>query len=295
MESPLRLCASAVFMFQKVAVLGIGLIGGSFALALKQRGLARLVVGVARRPETLRDALAAGLCDEATSDPIEAATGADLVFLASPVGGMPALCAQIAPIVAQGALITDGGSTKARVVGMCEPLFQNAHFIGGHPMAGSADSGPLAARADLFEGATWILTPTVQTNESALSTLHELVEKLGARPLEMAPATHDELLAVSSHLPHLMASALVHSFLASKAKAPEIEALVAGGWRDSTRVAAGNAEMWRDICLDNAQAIEGALEGFAREIETLRVLVQTRDGDGLQKWLDDAARERKRF
>jgi len=282
-------------IFQRVAVLGIGLIGGSFALALKQRRLARLVVGVARRQETLRDALAAGVCDEATDNAIEAATGADLVFLASPVGGMPALCAQIAPVVATGAIITDGGSTKKRVVGLCEPLFPNAHFIGGHPMAGSADSGPLAARADLFEGATWILTPTVQTNARALSTLRELVEKLGARPLEMTPQMHDELLAVSSHLPHLTASALVHSLLRSKAKAPQIEALIAGGWRDSTRVAAGNAEMWRDICLDNAGAIEGALGEFAREIETLRALVEARDGEGLERWLDDAARERRRF
>ncbi len=282
-------------MFQRVAVLGIGLIGGSFALALKERRLARWVVGVARRQETLRAALENGLCDQATDDAIEAATGADLVFLASPVGGMPDLCAQIAPVVAEGALITDGGSTKARIVELCEPLFPRAHFIGGHPMAGSADSGPLAARGDLFENATWILTPTAQTNARALEVLRELVQKIGSRTIEISPLLHDELLAVSSHLPHLTASALVHSFLKSKAQALEIEALVAGGWRDGTRVAAGNAEMWRDICLDNAQAIEGSLEGFAREIETLRALVQARDGEGLERWLDEAACERKRF
>jgi prephenate dehydrogenase len=282
-------------MFQRVAVLGIGLIGGSFALALKERALARHIVGVARREETRREALEAGLCDESTSEPTEAARGADLVFLASPVGAMPALCAEIAPFVAPDCLITDGGSTKARVVEACEPLFDHAHFIGGHPMAGSADSGPLAARADLFEGATWILTPTPRTQPKALDTLRELVVQLGARPLFMAPQSHDELLAVSSHLPHLTASALVQTFLKSKAESPQIAELVAGGWRDSTRVAAGSAEMWRDICLDNAPSIERALDEFVRELEGLRALVSARDGAALEAWLDEAARERKNF
>ncbi len=282
-------------MFSRVAVLGIGLIGGSFALALKQRGLARHIVGVARREETLRAALEAGLCDEATSDSTEAARGADLVFLASPVGALPNLCAQIAPFLAPGCLVTDGGSTKARVVEACEPLFDGAHFVGGHPIAGSAASGPLAARADLFEGATWILTPTPRTEPKALGSLRELVEMLGAKPLLMAPRAHDELLAVSSHLPHLTASALVQTFLKSKAQAPQIVELVAGGWRDSTRVAAGSAEMWRDICLDNAPSIERALDELVRELEKLRGLVEARDGDALEEWLEGAARERKRF
>lgn len=281
--------------FERVAILGIGLIGGSFALALKKRGLARHIVGVARREATLRLALDLSACDEATSDAEEAAKGADLVFLASPVGALPALCAQIAPHLAPGCLVTDGGSTKARVVEGCEPLFERAHFIGGHPMAGGSESGPGAARADLFEGATWVLTPTPRTEPKALGSLRELVLELGARPIEMAPLLHDELLAVSSHLPHLTASALVQMFLRSKQSAPQIEQLVAGGWRDSTRIAAGNAEMWRDICLDNAPSIEAALDEFARELQTLRALVTARDGRGLEAWLDEAARERKRF
>lgn len=282
-------------MIQRVAILGIGLIGGSFALALKERGLARHIVGVARREETLRLALESGACDEATSDATEAANGADLVFLASPVGALPDLCAQIAPFVAPGCLVTDGGSTKVRVVEACEPLLANGHFVGGHPMAGGAESGPGAARADLFEDATWILTPTLRTDPVALETLRELVKELGARPVEMAPQLHDQLLAVSSHLPHLTASALVQTFSKSKQDAPQIAELVAGGWRDSTRIAAGSAEMWRDICLDNAPSIEVALDEFARQLQTLRVLLAARDGDGLQAWLDEAARERKRF
>lgn len=282
-------------MLQRVAVGGIGLIGGSFALALKARGLAQHIVGVARREETLRAALEAGVCDEATSNITEAATGADLVFLASPVGALPDLCARIAPVVAPGCLVTDGGSTKARVVEACEPLFQSAHFVGGHPMAGNAETGPLAARANLFEGATWILTPTPRTEAGALRTLRELVVQLGARPVEMTPETHDQLLAVSSHLPHLTASALVHAFLQSKAQAPQIAELVAGGWRDSTRVAAGSAEMWRDICLDNAPSLELALDEFIGELQRLRGFVEARDGEKLEVWLEEAARERKKF
>ncbi len=282
-------------MFQKVAILGIGLIGGSLGLALKERGLARHVVGVARREETLQMALESGVCDEATTNAIEAASGADLVFLASPVGAMPELCAQIAGVVAPGCLITDGGSTKARVVEACEPLFAGAHFVGGHPLAGSAQSGPASARADLFQNAVWIVTPTPRTQPKALEKLRELVVQLGARVVEMAPDEHDQLLAVSSHLPHLTASALVQSFLKSKDSAPHIAELVAGGWRDSTRVAAGSAEMWRDICLDNAPSVEHALDEFAREIQTLRDLVAKRDGEGLERWLEEAARERKKF
>ncbi len=281
--------------FQRVAILGVGLIGGSFGLALKKHGLARHIVGVARREETRDEALASGVCDEVSADAVAAAQGADLVFLASPVGAMPGLCAQIAPVVAPGCLITDGGSTKERVVRECEPLFANAHFVGGHPMAGSEQTGPGAARADLFENAAWILTPTPNTDGEALQLTRDIVVKVGSRLVEIAPDAHDELLAVSSHLPHLTASALVQSFLKSKAQAPQIANLVAGGWRDSTRIAAGSAEMWRDICLDNALCVERALDDFLRELEYLRTLVAGRDGAALENWLDEAARERKKF
>lgn len=281
--------------FQRVAILGIGLIGGSFGLALKKHGLARRIIGTARRAETRAEALASGVCDEVTADAVAAARGADLVFLASPVGAMPGLCAQIAPVVALGCLITDGGSTKERVVRECEPLFSGAHFVGGHPMAGSAQTGPGAARADLFEGAVWVLTPTTTTDAKAIGQMRALVSEFGSRLVEMAPDAHDELLAVSSHLPHLTASALVHSFLKSKEESPQIANLVAGGWRDSTRVAAGSAEMWRDICLDNALCVERALDEFMAELQRLRTLVTQGEGAALEKWLEEAARERKKF
>jgi prephenate dehydrogenase len=154
-----------------------GLIGGSFGLALKKHGLAREVVGVARRQSTLEDAVKVGACDSATSNLVEAATGADLVFLAPPVGQMKATCEAIAPVIAQQALVTDAGSTKAQIVAECEPFFaKSAFFIGGHPMAGSEKTGVLAARDDLFQNATWILTPTAYTTPTSLEKLEAVIK-----------------------------------------------------------------------------------------------------------------------
>jgi prephenate dehydrogenase len=283
-------------MFHRVCIVGIGLIGGSFGLALKKQALAREVVGVARRQSTLDEAMASGVCDFATSDVTEAATGADLVFLAPPVGQMSAICAQIAPVVAQGALITDAGSTKAQIVAECEPLFAGrAHFIGGHPMAGSEKVGPLAARDDLFHAATWILTPTPRTDALALETLQKMVAGFGAKPLLMDAQVHDDLLAVTSHLPHLTAAALTQVFRGASTKNEVASQLVAGGWRDSTRVAAGSPEMWRDICLANRGAILGALEDLSLELNHLRLALNEENSDSLLDWLQNAAIERRKY
>lgn len=281
-------------MFQRVCIVGIGLIGGSFGLALKQLGLAREVIGVARRQSSLDEALQCGACDFATSDLVEAATGADLVFLSPPVGQMRAICERIAPVVALGALVTDAGSTKAQIVADCEPLFVGrAHFVGGHPMAGSEKVGAAAGRADLFHHATWVLTPTPQSDAHALQTLRDLVEKLGARPLVLEPGAHDALLAVTSHLPHITAAALVHSFLGAKAKNDAATQLVAGGWRDGTRVAAGSPEMWRDICVANRAAVLASLHDFRAQLDDFRAALE--DESALLAWFEEAARERREF
>ena len=166
-------------MFNRLAIVGIGLIGGSFGLAARRAGLAREIIGVARRDSTLQAALELGACDAATADMCEAAKGADFVLLAPPVGQMEQICREIAPLVAPGAIVTDAGSTKADIVETCEPLFINAHFIGGHPMAGSEQSGVEAARADLFEGAKWITTPTGRTDAKALRKLSAILEANG--------------------------------------------------------------------------------------------------------------------
>lgn len=281
-------------MFRKAAILGIGLIGGSFGLALKEKKLAQEVVGVGRRPATLQNAVERGACDYATDDPIEAAQNADLVLLSPPVGQMRALCEAIAPVVASGALVTDAGSTKADIVRECEPIFAGrAHFIGGHPMAGSEKVGVEAARADLFKGAMWLLTPTANTNADAQAQLEALLQSVGSRLLSLSPEQHDALLAVTSHVPHFSASALVHTFLAAKQDFPAAGQLVAGGWRDGTRVAAGSPEMWRDIALANAAAIETELENFIAQLQLLKTLVASRDQEALENWLAVAAQERQ--
>jgi prephenate dehydrogenase len=283
-------------MFQRVCIVGIGLIGGSFGLALKKHGLAREIVGVARRESTLQAAIERGACDSASTNVVEASTNADLVFLSPPVGQMRTMCKQIAPVVAPGALITDAGSTKWQIVRECEPLFHNrAHFIGGHPMAGSEKTGVEAARADLFEGATWAMTPTLQTDASALQRLKTLVDALGARALSLAPDVHDELLATTSHLPHVAAAALVHVFARANGQHAEAAQLVAGGWRDGTRVAAGSPEMWRDISLANKHALLESLNHLSRELQTFNNALQNDDSDAVFDWFEQAAKERSQF
>ncbi|PQV63492.1 prephenate dehydrogenase [Abditibacterium utsteinense] len=283
-------------MFQRLVIVGPGLIGASFGLAIKKLGLAREIIGVARSQETQNGAVQIGACDFATSDLIEAATGADFVFLAPPVGQMKLICQQIAPVIGRGALITDAGSTKAQVVRDCEAIFgQGARFIGGHPMAGSEKVGPLAARGDLFRDATWILTPTSQSNSAALEQMQKMVTSFGAKPLILDAQTHDELLAITSHLPHLTAAALTQVFGSARAKNEVASQLVAGGWRDGTRVAAGSAEMWRDICLANRDAILSALENLSLELNHLRLALSESNGDSLLDWLQSAATERRKF
>ena len=282
-------------MFQRVCIIGIGLIGGSFGLALKKHGLAREIIGVARRESTLEAAIRCGACDFATSDAIEASTNADLVFLSPPVGQMRALCEQIAPVVAPGALITDAGSTKRQIVDECESLFSSAHFIGGHPMAGSEKVGVEAARAELFQGATWILTPSARTDASALKQLEKLVDALGARSISLSPDVHDELLATTSHLPHVAAAALVHLFARARKEHVETAQLIAGGWRDGTRVAAGSPEMWRDISLANKESLIESSKQLIRELETFTSALQNDDSDAVLNWFNEAAKERQQF
>jgi len=282
-------------MFNRVCIVGPGLIGASFGLALKKQGQAREIVGVARSEETRRGALEIGACDVTTNDLVEAATDADLVFLAPPVGQMKAICEQIAPVVAPRAMVTDAGSTKAQIVAQCEPLFKNAHFIGGHPMAGGEKTGPLAARSDLFENATWILTPTPQTDVSALERVQKLVAGFGAKPLFLDAAAHDELLAVTSHLPHLTAVSLTQVFRLAATENAVVSQLIAGGWRDGTRVAAGSPQMWRDICLANAGAIIGAIDDVTAQLEAVKSLLKTSDSSALLDWFQSAATERRKY
>lgn len=282
-------------LFDTVCVVGVGLIGGSFGMAIRERKLARQVIGAVRREASINEAFQRGAVDNATTDLAEAARGADLVFIASPVGQMPDLCEQLAPIARAGAIITDAGSTKDEVVTRCSKFFgQKAHFVGGHPMAGSERTGVEAARANLFENAVWVLTPTADTPEPVVTKLVATVEALGATPLLLNAAIHDSLLAVTSHLPHLTAAALVHLFADTHSEYEVVQQLIAGGWRDSTRIAAGSPEMWRDICLSNGPALVNSLDGLLEELHQLRHMLQDKDAESLLKWFEAASIVRRK-
>lgn len=282
-------------LFDTVCVVGVGLIGGSFGMAVRERGLARQVIGAVRREETINAAFQRGAVDNATTNLSLAARGADMIFMAPPVGQMAALCEVLAPVVRADALVTDAGSTKGNVVAQCTRIFgQKAYFVGGHPMAGSERTGVEAARGDLFENAIWVLTPNADTPPPVVNQLIALVEALGATPLLLNAQTHDALLAVTSHVPHITAAALVHGFMAARDESEVAQQLIASGWRDSTRIAAGSPEMWRDICLDNAPALAHSLDDLIEQLQTVRALLMAADGDRLHDWFDRASIARRK-
>lgn len=285
-----------LMLFDTVCIVGVGLIGGSFGQAMRERGLARHVVGAVRREETAQAAHQKGALDSATTDLTDAVRGADLIFMAPPVGQMKNLCERIAPRVRADAIITDAGSTKAQIVKECTPIFApKSYFVGGHPMAGSDRTGVEAARSDLFEGATWVLTPTSDTPPPVVNQLLALIEGLGAQPLLLNASAHDQLLAVTSHLPHITAAALVHLFSQTKNQSEVAQQLVATGWRDSTRIAAGSPEMWRDISLANANALTKSLDTLIKELQCVRELLASQKSDDLLEWFDKAAQQRRKF
>lgn len=280
--------------FDRVAVIGVGLIGGSFALALKRHGLAGHVVGVARREQTLLRALERGVADSVTTDPAHAAEGADLVYIAAPVGATAAILQAVASVARPDTIITDAGSTKAAVVAAArEHIGAGSIFIPGHPMAGSEQSGPVAARADLFEGKVYFLTPATDTPEAPLERLRDTLLTIGARVVICEPERHDRLLAATSHLPHFLASVLA-SVLAERDPAePDFFAFCGSGVRDMTRLAKGPPEVWRDIFLDNRDHLRAALARLNDHVERYLAAIEAGDGEALEALLDDAREFRK--
>lgn len=264
-------------MFGTVAIAGLGLIGGSLGLALRERGLARRVLGLPRRAETIREGLEIGAIDEGSLD-LSRAAEAELVVLAAPVLAFEPLTRELAPSLRPGTLVTDVGSTKAEIT-TCLPglLPASVDFVGGHPMAGSEKGGVLAGRADLFEGAIWVLTRGPRTRPENVERLAVLVKALGATPVEMEPALHDEAVAHISHLPHVVAAALAESAGEGEVPADLLRLLIAGGFRSTTRIAASPPEMWRDICLTNRHAVLASLAGFEAALARFRQALEQED------------------
>ena len=268
-------------MFDSVAILGIGLIGGSLGMALRERKLAGRVVGIARRETTLAEALSVGAIDEGSLDPA-AVSGCDLVVLAAPVLTIPLLAEAMSPHLSPGAIITDVGSTKAALMRrLSDILPDSVDLVGGHPMAGSERGGVLAGTEKLFEGAVWVVTRAPRTREANLQRLTELARKLGATPLELDADVHDDAVARISHLPHVVAAALAEATLCGSSADELLRSLVAGGFKSTTRIASSPPEMWRDICLTNSEAILASLGDFEAALRKFRSALEAGDAAAL--------------
>lgn len=281
---------------RRIAIVGVGLIGGSLALALRRAGLVSEVVGIGRTQQNLDVALARGIVDRAGTDP-SLARGCELVLLATPGALLAPSAAAIAPHLDPGTIVTDAGSTKAGIVRECTAaLGGRARFVGAHPIAGTESSGAAAAEADLFRGARCVLTPVERTDADARARVRALWEAVGMDVVEMAPEAHDELLALTSHVPHLLAFALTGAaaaFRTARAGAPDPFAFAGPSFRDATRVAASSPEMWRDILLGNAPAVRAALASVRTRLDVLEAALAAGDAERIVA-LIDAARTVKR-
>ena len=274
-------------LFKRVAIIGVGLIGGSLGLAINSRGLAGEVLGIGRSENTLELAAECGAINSSSTKP-DAVAGADLIVLATPVGATVEVLRAVVPYITPGTLLTDVGSTKTGVIkGIREILPEHSFFIGGHPMAGSERAGISGADPYLFENAFYMITPDENSRDEDLRRLRELVEGIGAKPVIMFPVKHDLSVAAVSHLPHLLAASLVN-FLFDLPEGEEISPLAAGGFRDTTRIAAGDPVMWRDIFLSNREAILGLLEKFRTNINNLSQAIDSADGEEIYRLLDRA-------
>lgn len=275
--------------FGNVALIGLGLLGGSLGLALTRRGLARQVTGYVRRESTALEAKALGAVHHATSDLAASVADADLVILCTPIGQMADLARHIAPHLKSGAIITDVGSVKAPVVDSLEPIFTAAEcqFVGSHPMAGAEKTGVANAREDLFDNAICVVTPSPRTHPKALQTVESFWSLLRSRVLRLTPAQHDELVARSSHLPHVVAAALA-SYVLSPAHAPEQTTLCATGFRDTTRIASGSPEMWRDIALTNRAFLARTLGVFIEDLQEIQRSLNEGDTTAIEEFFNQA-------
>jgi prephenate dehydrogenase len=270
----------------KVVVCGVGLIGGSFALAIKSAVVARLcptIVGMGRTRAPLEEALRLGVIDEIGTDWASALKGADLVLLGMPVGQMEPVMRAIVPHLEPQTLVTDGGSTKSDVVAAARAAFGSkiAQFVPGHPIAGAEKSGVSAAKADLYLDKRVVLTPLPENAAAAVAKVRAVWEICGARVSELPADEHDRVFAAVSHLPHLLAFALVHD-LATRNNSEQLFGFAAGGFRDFTRIASSHPEMWRDICLANRRALIQELDAYMTELLKTRVLLASGDAAGLE-------------
>lgn len=280
-------------LFERVTIAGVGLIGGSLALAARAAGVVGEVVGLGRTQQNLDVALGLGIVDHTTRDPRAAVRDTDFVLLAVPVATMAPLVREMAAALRPGTIVSDVGSVKASVVrDVSAALPPGVRFVGAHPMAGTEESGAAAARSDLFRGTRCLLTPTPDTDSTALAKVRTLWEATGALVEELPPERHDEALAWVSHLPHTIAFSVVNALLAVD---PTLHRLAGPSFRDVTRVAASSVEMWCDILLANAPRVTDAMGRFAAALEALRQLIASGDAAQLREQLVRARAARRQW
>jgi cyclohexadieny/prephenate dehydrogenase len=272
-------------IFDTICFVGIGLINSSLARAVRKHGLARRLVTLDRDAEACRVALELGVVDAAFTEASAAVPGADLVVLGTPVGAMEAVGQAVAPHLAAGAIVTDVGSVKTAVIRDIEPaLPEGVHFVPGHPIAGTEFSGPAAGFAELFEGRWCILTPQAHTDAKATARVRALWEGVGSTVEEMEPNHHDRVLAVTSHLPHLIAYTIVGTADDLEGHMQqEVIKFSASGFRDFTRIAASDPIMWRDIFLNNKEAVLEVIQRFTEDLTALQRAIRWGEGEVLEK------------
>lgn len=280
-------------MINRLAVIGVGLIGGSLALSLKSKGAVNEVVGYSRSDEARQEALSLGIIDKAADSIAEAVVDADVVFVAVPMGAMASVFAEMSEHIRPEAIITDGGSAKAQVVSSAREALGDKfkQFVPGHPIAGTEKSGPAAAFATLYENHRIVLTPVSETDSAATAKIKMMWQLTGAEVFEMDVEHHDTVLAATSHLPHVLAFNLV-GMLAQRDDCDEVLRYAAGGFRDFSRIASSDAVMWRDICLGNKQAILDLLDEFHQGINKIEQAIKEDDGEYLVEVFERAKKAR---
>jgi prephenate dehydrogenase len=275
--------------WEKIALIGVGLLGGSLGLACRQRKLAGRVEGFVRRSATIKECESCGAVDRATRDLASAVKDADLVIFCTPLAQMRELAAQMRSSLRRGAIVTDVGSVKASVANELEPLVaeMGAFFVGSHPMAGAEKTGVGAARADLFEGAICVVTPNSRTTKESIQRVEEFWSAVGARTIRMSPEMHDDFVSRSSHLPHVVAAELAN-YVLSPAHPKEQALLCANGFRDTTRIASGSPEMWRDIAVANREKLARVLGVFIEDLQEFQLALEKGDAKAIEEFFETA-------
>jgi prephenate dehydrogenase len=279
--------------WKRITLVGVGLLGGSLGLALKQRRLAESVIGLVRRAASVAECERAGAVDKATRDLRSAVDGAELLVLCTPLAQMRPLVWQMLPLLKPGMIITDVGSVKGSVVSELESLVsrRGAHFVGGHPMAGAEKTGVAAASADLFVNTVCVITPTTRSDKNAVRKIEQLWKLVGARPLRLTPEEHDRFVSRSSHLPHVVAAELAN-FVLGRNHPKEQATLCANGFRDTTRIASSSPEMWRDIALANRKNLLNSLDAFLGDLVVFRRALAGRNDEAITKFFEKAKQRR---